>query len=337
MAIEIDLLAVGDANAFVIRLSTNFEEQVIVVDGGNTNDGDKVIRHIKKCTTRKDCIDLLINTHPDADHIDGLYKIVDTLRIGQVWIHDPNAHELLTKVYAMFLRHSSNEVIQEGAKSLSSATDLINLIDYKGIPRIEPFAELSLSLLDNAFLTVLGPTKLYYEELLSQMTKDAEKSIPEIQRQEMMEMALKSQLTARDRVDADNDRSPCNNSSVIFSLQHNGKVYLFTGDAGPTALDAIREEYPGLSQNVDVLQVPHHGSKRSITSSLIDHFNPRLGLISAAGKSEHHPSKDVVEVLNDIQCGVYSTINDRSLCYSIPNNNREGYGPATPLIPSDLD
>lgn len=83
------------------------------------------------------------------------------------------------------------------------------------------------------------------------------------------------------------DRSNENNSSAILLLESDKDRVLFTADTGPEALNRVVERYD--LSDLDLLDVPHHGSRYNITSELIDIFNPTIALISC-GESEIYPS-----------------------------------------------
>jgi beta-lactamase superfamily II metal-dependent hydrolase len=334
MLLEIDMLAVGDANAIVIRTVEGEEEKVVVVDGGHTSGGRAVVDHVSTWTTRRNCVDLMINTHPDADHINGLQTVVNYLEVGEAWIHNPSAHHKNIKALIGELRSSMTWRLQEAAKSLDKATQLIASLEEDGIPHSEPFAGKTYSLLDGALLTVLGPTEDYYAELLATMKERAEKAYREEQITETR--ARKSGLTARQQLDEANDTEPTNNSSVIFALTYQDLTYLFTADAGPSALERAKEQYPELMKDVDWLQVPHHGSRKSLTSDLIDYIHPYKAFISAKGQNKHHPDRVVVEVLKEIGCRVFCTSKTGSIYQAYPVMLRPGYFPAQELELSDL-
>jgi beta-lactamase superfamily II metal-dependent hydrolase len=326
MTLEIDMLAVGDANALIIRATDQYQEKVVVVDGGNSGDGEKVVRHIRMWTQRKTRVDLLLNTHADADHVDGLLTVAQELAIGEAWIHDPSAYmEVSTKSLIRQIGALSSIQVNEAAKSLSTANQLITQLKNKSVPLYQPFIGRRFALPDNALLTVLGPTEGYYKELLGRMALRAMKTF-----------LKETKNTAFDALDEDNDRSASNNSSVIFTLEHRGLKYLFTADAGPAALENAQKDCPELMNDVFWLQVPHHGSRKSLTAELLISITPKLAYISAAGTNEHHPDRAVVEALRILNCPVYSTLNNGDLWYSWPVSDRAGYIPAAPLTANDL-
>lgn len=102
MSLEIDMLDVSNGDAIVIREvnASTGQEWVGVIDGGQTDeDGDKVVQHVRRYTTQK-WINDVICTHPDGDHIGGLFTVVKKIKVGRVWIHDPRNHIDLNLVRA---------------------------------------------------------------------------------------------------------------------------------------------------------------------------------------------------------------------------------------------
>jgi beta-lactamase superfamily II metal-dependent hydrolase len=71
-----------------------------------------------------------------------------------------------------------------------------------------------------------------------------------------------------------------------------GKKLLFAGDANITSLQMMLENHPE-TKNVDLLKVPHHGSRRNLNTSIIEDLAPQKCYISAAGNKKH-PSGQLV-------------------------------------------
>jgi competence protein ComEC len=107
-----------------------------------------------------------------------------------------------------------------------------------------------------------------------------------------------------------------NNQSLVFLLQMEETKWLFTGDmemgAEAILLKAWREgtENPPSVANVsiDVLKVAHHGSKTSSTEEWLHYWNPRYAVISVGAINSYgHPSKEVIERLNEHKISVFRT------------------------------
>ena len=85
-----------------------------------------------------------------------------------------------------------------------------------------------------------------------------------------------------------------NDTSVVLVLKHGMVSYYFTGD--------IEEYYESQmarhldSNAINILKVPHHGSKTSSTQQLISGVRPDLAIISCGKKNLYnHPHPDVME------------------------------------------
>ncbi len=85
-----------------------------------------------------------------------------------------------------------------------------------------------------------------------------------------------------------------NDTSVVLVLKHGMVSYYFTGD--------IEEYYESQmarhidSNAINILKVPHHGSKTSSTQQLISAARPDLAIISCGKKNLYnHPHPDVME------------------------------------------
>jgi competence protein ComEC len=88
-----------------------------------------------------------------------------------------------------------------------------------------------------------------------------------------------------------------NNFSVVLELRYSGFEMLFTGDIGPQVMD----EVIGAGVNdIDVLKVPHHGSKNGLTADLLVATKPELAVISAGKKNRFgHPHTEVIQMLRE--------------------------------------
>jgi beta-lactamase superfamily II metal-dependent hydrolase len=136
-------------------------------------------------------------------------------------------------------------------------------------------------------------------------------------------------------VDAENNTSATNSSSVILEIKANqGKRFLFTGDAGVKAFEDVEKRYS--LANIFWLDVPHHGARRNLSSNLIDTMRPTYALISAKGGSDtKHPRKALVFCLRNHGAKVYSTSKSGSLNHKFGNfPKRGGYSTANEVFKS---
>lgn len=79
-----------------------------------------------------------------------------------------------------------------------------------------------------------------------------------------------------------------NEDSVMTYIDYGNLEMLLTGDAENGA------EAAGKKYNVDILQVPHHGSKGSSSTAFIKKYDPEKIIISTDGKKYGHPAKEAL-------------------------------------------
>ncbi len=84
-----------------------------------------------------------------------------------------------------------------------------------------------------------------------------------------------------------------NRSCVLLISTLTKKRILLTGDIEKKIEKQLLKKNPKLE--VDVLQVPHHGSKTSSSSAFLNQLQPKMALFSYGYRNRfHHPSLDVV-------------------------------------------
>ena len=91
---EIRFFSVGNSkkggDAILIRLyDKDNNPTVIVIDGGYSDNGQEILDYLTNCGLDK--IDLVVNTHPDMDHISGLIAIFkdENIKIGKLLMNRP--------------------------------------------------------------------------------------------------------------------------------------------------------------------------------------------------------------------------------------------------------
>jgi competence protein ComEC len=95
--------------------------------------------------------------------------------------------------------------------------------------------------------------------------------------------------------DVESEGSAANNASVTLLVQTQGIRMLLTGDMEPEAQAAMHRVFPGLK--VDVLKVPHHGSRYQDPAFLTG-LGARVALVSVGRDNTYgHPSADTIDLL----------------------------------------
>jgi beta-lactamase superfamily II metal-dependent hydrolase len=346
---EIDFLPVGDGSsggdAIALRYGNlrgpRSEQTVIVIDGGYLKAGEALVEHIRE-HFNTGIVDLAVSTHPDQDHISGLRVVLEELTVKKLLMHLPWSHSTGMARAKTILSLDARALRTELRDSLQGATDLEEVAKAQGVPIEEPFLDWTSD--DGAF-RVLGPTEDYYRELLAEIVEpDAS-----LASQENWEQLVRKLFAGTSHEDLDietlkenGETSAKNNTSAICLLEVDGRKLLFTGDAGipalGQALDVLEAEdfEPG---ELRFVQVPHHGSRRNVSPSILNRLLGPKGQTVVNGTAfasvpkenpEHkHPAKKTTNAF--LRRGYPVHLTQGTLkCHSHDAPDRDGYNTSIP-------
>ncbi|MBV8277468.1 MAG: MBL fold metallo-hydrolase, partial [Verrucomicrobia bacterium] len=90
--LEIDLLNLGDADSILVTRWFNGIPTRILIDGGNSSDGQKVLGFLR--ARGISYLNHIVCSHPHDDHAAGLIGIVNSnlIDFGQAWLHLQRNH-----------------------------------------------------------------------------------------------------------------------------------------------------------------------------------------------------------------------------------------------------
>lgn len=350
-AIEIDFLAVGEnsksGDAIAMRFgncsNSGWNEQTIfVVDGGDKPAGDALINHVQEIY-KSDKIDRVILTHPDGDHASGLRTVVENMKVGKIWMHCPWNHWKELQPYCQDGRITTNSFGERLRRAYDYADQIENIAQEKGIEIIPPHQGLYYHRGDNvSLIKVLGPGKEYYLSLIEESDKTPRMlsessprmfSAQKIRKRETMDFRTENLAAESESTSAEN------NMSLILYITIAGKKVLLTGDSGCDALyKAIYyTKQQGISlKDLDLLQIPHHGSRHNLSQGILAEIYAPLGIISCSRHGEpNHPSSIVVNSLIRRNINPYVT-KGNSIRWNYNTPQREGWGSVFPATFNDF-
>lgn len=97
-----------------------------------------------------------------------------------------------------------------------------------------------------------------------------------------------------------------NTLSYVFNLKFGDFSMAFTGDIEPPGVDQMLAI--GRANEVDILKVPHHGSKNGLTQSMLDAFDPNSAIISSGLTNQWgHPNKETLDILEGAGIMIFRT------------------------------
>jgi beta-lactamase superfamily II metal-dependent hydrolase len=330
MIFSLDVRRARKGDCLIVHYGTKNDPGLILIDGGPS----QVYRpHLKPrlaqiCKARKLAadqslpVDLLMVSHIDDDHINGILELTKELanaadekrplplKIRSFWhnsfddIVGNNPKELLASVTASFgAAGMSGELDSEGfdadtARVLASAAQGFRLRDDARklkLPINKEFGgklvmaegERSVDFGKGLQFTVVGPMKA---ELLA------------LQKEHDAFLRRAKGKAAKAALAAFTDNSVANLSSIVVLAEANGKRMLLTGDArGDKILEGLEKVKllkPRNKMHVDILKVPHHGSSRNMEGIFFERIIADHYVFS--GNGEHgNPDRETLQMLSD--------------------------------------
>ena len=298
---EIDYLYVGDktntGDAIACRFTDPATGQlaVVVIDGGFVETGTRLVEHIRDYYDTS-VVDLVVCTHPDNDHIMGLFTVIEELDVKRLLIHRPVSY---------------GYTAADGVKA-DLVEDLVAAARAYGVEVQDTvFAG---SVYFGGALVIAGPTEDYYRETLSDqealnrsVTAQLSKAASSWAHNAVRAVAGLLGDPGETMIGDNGGTTPRNNSSVVVDLQVDGKRVLFTGDAGVPALTRAADTLDSLGRsfvNIDLFDVPHHGSRHNLTPELLSRLLGGKGQIdmgiavaSVGAQAVDHPRPELANAL----------------------------------------
>lgn len=346
---EIDFLAVESkksGDAITAYYSIDGDERVHVIDGGYTATGRAILEHLEYFYDRK-VIDVVTVTHSDQDHTLGLKTVLTEGNVGALVMNRPweHAEDLL----AYFPTYKSIDALRSKLRSVYDyIADLEDIATERGIPIYDAFQGFQIY-----GFRVMSPTKDHYLRLIAESTRTPESNIKS-EANKLYEALARLLKAAANLVSSawNNENFPTsatnreNEMSVVQYAEIAGQRILLTGDAGREALQATIDYAPlaGLYlPGVDKFQVPHHGSRRNLSTSILnDILGPQIAredysgnrfssFVSSAAEDEHHPKNAVLRAMHH-RDGTVMCTEGQSIYWRFNRPMRSGWGPV-PRVP----
>lgn len=349
---ELDFLAVEtqkSGDAISVRYSINGNRYIHVVDGGFSETGDRLVSHIREHYENPSYIHHVVATHPDGDHTVGLRAVLEAFDVGALWMLRPWYYvDLLLPGFPSYTSRSALwSKLRELYPNLAALEDIANA---RGIPIHEPFQGSVIG----AF-TVLAPSLDRFLQCV--WASDRTPETNQIEKASAFKGFASLALEAATRainytlaswgLEAFSPEaiSSENEMSVVQYAVLCDQRILLTADAGREGLTEALDYAPFagvLFPGIDKFQVPHHGSRRNLSSDICNRIlGPTLSekattsnfhaYISSAKADPDHPRKVVIRACIHRGGNVYMT-EGQSIVTGVNRPNRAGW---TSLVAAD--
>ena len=319
---RIEMLPAFPGDALWVEYGDPDRPSRFLIDGGLVGTVDAIEQRIHEVAEKEGgrChLELLVLSHIDADHIEGLVKLLGKkdlpLDVGDLWFNgrrhlpEPTASkddDFLGAKQGEFL----SVLIQERGLPWNVAFDggtvYVPRPEKGPLPRRTLPGGMELVLLSPTFEGLLALSKKWEEEL-------EEAGLLHATHEELVEALKQDRKLAPDydflsdeEIDVEGlvgegprrDSSVANGSSIAFVGSYEGKRCLFGGDAHwPVLRDnaqRLAKEDGQERLELDAFKIPHHGSRNNMGDGLLTALDCRRFLVSTNGSRFKHPDREAI-------------------------------------------
>jgi beta-lactamase superfamily II metal-dependent hydrolase len=315
---RITMLPAQDGDSLLVELGPASSPFRMLIDGGRSRAVGAIRTLLAGLPPRATpLVDVLVLTHVDADHIEGLLEVLDTdadagRLFGDVWFNG-RKHMLAAK--GIVLKPSvapaaaAAPTPRVAVLSIGQGLEFSELIDRQKLKWNAAFAGKPVmtrpdqplpvvAIAAGATLTVLGPPvgklKKFEADWAKAFDAAAREAEPTLRTAAPRDKVTAANLRALARELDRPDTAKPNGSSIAFAIHYKGKSALFAGDAHPDDLARALKRFAadGKRAVFSVVKASHHGSARNNTSELMTALGAERWLISTDGSRHQHPDPE---------------------------------------------
>ena len=151
------------------------------------------------------------------------------------------------------------------------------------------FGEIDLK---NIFIGYKSPENPLYNEII-RASKEHDVKIIIVNKGDILKLDSNNNIQVLEPSKNKTSYEGENDNSLILNANLYNREILFTGDIETNGEDRLIKN--SKRRNVDILKVPHHGSKTSSKQELINHFDPKTAIVQVGKNNFGHPDQDVLE------------------------------------------
>lgn len=297
----IEALPAQRGDALWITYGTAEEKHHVLVDAGPSNTIDTLVpdleRRISALPGRADRVELLIVTHIDADHIQGVISLLS----------DPRRVPLFRDVWFNGWKHVSETLGGVDAERLTAVLeqhpDHWNAAFDGNAVMIPDAGELPvLQLAGGMTITVLAPDAAALRKLAPKWEAEVRKAglvpgegAPIVRARWIRDELLggfEPDLLAGARFSS--DPSAPNGAGISVIAEWGGKRALLLGDSPPRPILAALDRLEPRPHRFDVVKMSHHGSRRNTDLAFAEAVQSPKWLVSTDGAIFGHPDAEAL-------------------------------------------
>ena len=327
MDFKTKILKAGNGDAILVSFKDdqNMISQNILIDGGGKLAYQENLKvELINIVRLGECIDLLIVTHIDQDHIGGINKLFDDIYSDKIYYQNANGikeYLVIKKIWynsnsllynnKFDLSNGCSKISKKQGVRLQYELDNIEGLVHEFIVRPEVYnSDAGIEYIGNLRITILSPTKSYllaynqkikdawdklYNQLqLEEFRKGKISSLQRANNIKSMKELINVASNIKQAGEEENDLSPENLSSIAILIEYNRCSLLLLADSPhETICESLRDL--GFSEKVplkaDYVKLSHHAGVKNTSFELLSLIDCKNYIISSDGQSNDLPNK----------------------------------------------
>lgn len=303
----IEMLPAAEGDSLWIEYGHVNRPWRVLIDGGPARTYHSLRSRILALPPEQRRFELVVVTHIDADHIDGIIRLLQDetldIAVGDVWF---NGYPQLFPADTQGAAEGEilGYLLETSHLPWNRAFDGGAVVADDG----SPFPTRNLA--GGMAVTVLGPTwteltalGTEWDHVLEEegwVTGDVARAQQELERRARLRRPAPIEAAPADVLGDDvftGDPSVANGASIVLLLEDGeGRSALFTGDAhAPPLRRALEQADGGAGLRIDAFKLPHHGSRNNLNDEVLALVDAKRYLVSSSGAKYGHPDEITIE------------------------------------------
>jgi len=301
---RLEMLPAREGDCLIVTYGDEQKPRRILIDGGRAGTWKDLKRHLEKVPANQREFELLIVSHVDRDHIEGVLSMLEDddlpVTFKDIWFN--GYHHLMEQDIESFGPVQGERL----SAALNKPGRKWNAAFGKRAVCVKPDGDaVSVSLEGGMKLTVISPDRAKLRALEPEWVKEVEKAGM------IAGEGMKAQpdgpagyesmggINVDDLADVpfEEDGSKPNGSSIAVIAEFDGRRALLAADAHVDRMVAAIKPLAaadGGKLRLAGAKLAHHGSKYNVSTELLELLDCRRYLISTNGSYFNHPDPEAV-------------------------------------------
>ena len=286
----IEILKACHGDAFVVHAYKGDNTGIIVIDGGPDQSRIAVNRKLSSFQ----CIDLMILTHYDHDHISGINTYVsqhlndEIFPIKEVWANCAKSISISAGSNVSFTEASTLADVLEDVKKRNNGflwrSDVVcgqwHHLEY-------------------ADIYVIGPSSEIREKCQLKYEAETKTDVSDVKNDNSNKKLEGLAKNFKIKPSVSNPHHLVNMDSIAILLKCDGIKALFLGDTFPCVIAdhlKILADSEGGKLKLDVVKMSHHGSRNNVSNEMLDMLDCNNYIVSTNGGmgNSYHPDRESI-------------------------------------------